>query len=138
MRVAPEIVLSEEERVQLNKLVASGLTSVRLSQRARLALLAAKGMQNQDIAQQLGLGRIAVARWRTRYARGRLAGIARDLPRGAPPRKLDMAQLVELTTQSTPEAATHWSTRKMAAKLGVHAWTVSRHWRAAGLKPHLV
>lgn len=138
MRVAPKIVLSEEERAQLNKLVASGLTSVRLAQRARLVLLAAEGMQNQEIARQVGIGRIAVARWRDRYAQGRLAGIEHDLPRGAPPKKLDVAQLVELTTQSEPEAATHWSTRKMAAKLGVHASTVSRHWRAAGLKPHLV
>ena len=61
-----------------------------------------------------------------------------DLPRGAPPVKVDVARLVELTTQSKPEAATHWSTRKMAATLGVSAASVSRHWRANGLKPHLV
>jgi hypothetical protein len=29
----------------------------------------------------------------------RLAGIERDLPRGAPPKKVDIARLVELTTQ---------------------------------------
>jgi transposase len=51
---------------------------------------------------------------------------------------VDVARLVELTTQSKPEAATHWSTRKMAAELGVSAASVSRHWRANGLKPHLV
>jgi transposase len=45
---------------------------------------------------------------------------------------------VELTTQSTPEAATHWSTRTMAAELGVSAASVSRYWRKNGLKPHLV
>jgi hypothetical protein len=49
-----------------------------------------------------------------------------------------VARLVELTTQSKPEAATHWSTRKMATELGVSAASVSRHWRANGLKPHLV
>jgi transposase len=68
----------------------------------------------------------------------RLAGIERDLPRGAPPKKVDIARLVELTTQSKPEAATHWSTRKMAEVLGVHSSSISRHWRAAGLKPHIV
>ena len=51
---------------------------------------------------------------------------------------VDVARLVELTTQSKPEAATHWSTRTMAAKIGVSAASVSRHWRAHGLKPHLV
>lgn len=138
MRVAPEIVLTEDERADLTKLTASRLTSVRLSQRARIVLLAADGLQDKQIAEQLGIGRIQAARWRGRYVQSRLAGIEQDLPRGAPQKKVDRARLVELTTQSQPEAATHWSTRKMAAKLGVHSSTVSRHWRAAGLKPHLV
>ena len=138
MRVAPEIVLTEGERVELTKLTQSRLTSVRLAQRARIILLAANGMQNQEIAEEMGVGRILVARWRGRYAAMRLAGIERDLPRGAPPKKVDIARLVELTTQGKPEAATHWSTRKMAKELGVHSSSVSRHWRAAGLKPHIV
>ena len=138
MRIAPDIVLTEEEREKLLRLTASGLTSVRLSQRARIVLLAADGVQNKDIAEQLGIGRMQVGRWRERYAQQRLAGIERDLPRGAPQKKVDLTRLVELTTQTTPHAATHWSTRKMAAELGVHSTTVSRNWRAAGLKPHLV
>jgi hypothetical protein len=52
--------------------------------------------------------------------------------------KVDAKQLMELTTQSTPEAATHWSTRTLAAELGVAASTVWRHWRSHGLKPHVV
>jgi transposase len=138
MRVAAEIVLSEEEQVELTKLVGSGLTSVRLAQRARIVLLAADGIQNKVIAKQLGVGRVQVSRWRERYAQWRMAGIERDLPRGAPPTKVDVARLVELTTQSKPVAATHWSTRTMAAELGVSAASVSRHWRANGLKPHVV
>ena len=138
MRVAPEIVLTSEEHTELTKLARSKLSSVRLAQRARIVLLAAEGMQNKAIAQQLGVGRVQVARWRERYAESRLAGIERDLPRGAPPAKVDVARLVELTTQTKPKAATHWSTRTMAAELGVSAASVSRHWRANGLKPHIV
>ncbi|MDP2825345.1 MAG: IS630 family transposase [Sulfuritalea sp.] len=138
MRVAPEIVLTCEEHAELTKLVRSKLSSVRLAQRARIVLLAADGMQNKDIAQRLGVGRVQVSRWRERYAESRLAGIERDLPRGAPPAKVDVARLVELTTQTKPKAATHWSTRTMAAELGVSAASVSRHWRANGLKPHVV
>lgn len=138
MRVAPEIVLTDAERAELTKLVRSRRTSVRLAQRARIVLLAAQGLQNQAIAEQLGVGRIQVSRWRARYATSRLAGIERDLPRGAPPAKVDVTRLVELTTQGKPEVATQWSTRKMAAVLGVSAASVSRHWRANGLKPHLV
>ena len=138
MRVAPKIVLTEEERTELTRLVRSTLTSVRLAQRARIVLLAADDMKNQDIAARLGVGRVQVSRWRERYAQLRLSGIERDLPRGAPPAKVDVARLVQLTTQTKPEATTHWSTRKMAAKLGVSAASVSRHWRANGLKPHIV
>ena len=138
MRVAPEIVLTEDERAELTKLSQSRLTSVRLAQRAQIVLLAANGLLNQEIAEEMGIGRIQVARWRGRYADKRLAGIERDLPRGAPPAKVDVARLVELTTQTTPAAATHWSTRKMAAELGISAASVSRHWRANGLKPHIV
>ena len=105
MRVAPEIVLTEEEHAELAKLVRSKLSSVRLAQRARIVLLAADGMQNKAIAQQLGVGRVQVARWRERYAEARLSGIERDLPRGAPPAKVDVARLVELTTQTKPVEA---------------------------------
>ena len=138
MRVAPDIVLTDEEKAGLERLIRSKLTSVRLVQRARIVLLAAEGKQNKDIAQALAIGRVQVSRWRARYRAKRLAGIERDLPRGAPPTRVDAARLVELTTQSKPVAATHWSTRTMAAKLGVSAASVSRHWRANGLKPHLV
>ncbi len=138
MRVAPEILLTDDERMVLMNLVHSRLTSVRLEQRAGIVLLAADGFQSKDIAQMLSVGRVQVSRWRNRYMRLRLAGIERDLPRGAPPKTVDVARLVELTTQSKPEAATHWSTRTMAEHLGVSAASVSRHWRAHGLKPHLV
>ena len=138
MRVAPRIVLTPEEDRELTTLVRSRLTSVRLALRARIVLLAAAGLQTKDIAAQVGVGRVQASRWRERYAQSRLAGIERDRPRGAPPVKVDVVRLMELTTESKPEAATHWSTRTMAAELGVSAASISRHWRARGLKPHLV
>jgi transposase len=138
VRVAPEIVLSDEEREVLDDLIRSKLTSVRLALRARIVLLAAQGLQNKEIALALDVGRIQASRWRERYLESGLQGIERDLPRGAPPSTVDAARLIELTTQSKPEAATHWSTRTMAAELGVSAASVSRHWRKNGLKPHLV
>lgn len=138
MRVAPTIELTDEQKGELSKLSRSGRTSVRLAQRAKIVLLAAQGLQNKDIAQQLGIGRVQVSRWRQRYLESGLAGIERDLPRGAPPAKVDAARLVQLTTQTTPEAATHWSCRTMAAELAVAPSTVMRHWHAHGLKPHLV
>jgi transposase len=109
VRVAPTIELTDEHKRELTKLVRSKLTSVRLAQRAQIVLLAAQGLQNRDIAEQLGIGRIQVARWRERYLQCALQGIEKDLARGAPPVKVDVARLVELTTHSKPEAATHWN-----------------------------
>ena len=138
MRVAPAISLTDEQKRELTQLARSKRTSVRLAQRAQIVLLAAQGLQNKDIAEHLGIGRVQVARWRGRYLESGLGGIERDLPRGAPPVKVDVAKLVELTTQTKPVAATHWSTRTMGATLGVSASTVMRHWQAHGLKPHIV
>jgi hypothetical protein len=133
VRVAPEIVLTDEERAELTRLVRSKLTSVRLAQRV------ACGRGPAEQGHRRGTeGRVQVSRWRERYAQSRLAGIEHDLPRGAPPLKVNVSRLMKLTTQSKPEAAAHWSTRKMAAELGVSAASVSRHWRANGLKPHIV
>ena len=138
LRVAKTIVLTNEQERELTKLARSKRTSVRLAQRAQIVLLAAQGLQNKDVAEQLGIGRVQVARWRERYHESGLQGIERDLARGAPPVKVDVARLVELTTQSKPKAATHWSTRTMGQALGVSASTVMRHWQAHGLKPHIV
>lgn len=138
VRVAPAIELSEEEEDELVGLSRSKVHSVRLVERARIVLLAAQGLQDRQIAQEMGIDRITAARWRKRYIESGLAGIERDLPRGAPPMKVKVAELVERTTQTKPAAATHWSTRKMAAALGVSPSTVMRHWHATGLKPHLV
>ena len=138
MRVAPAIELTDEVESELTRLARSKRTSVRLAQRAQIVLLAAAGLQNKEIGEQLGIGRVQVSRWRERFLESGIAGIERDLPRGAPPLKVDVTKLVELTTQATPEAATHWSTRKMAEVLGVSASTVMRHWQAHGLKPHIV
>jgi transposase len=138
MRVAPIIVLSDEERTKLTQLSKSRTASVRLARRARIVLLAAAGKHNEAIAEELDIGRVQVGRWRERYAEGGLAAIERDLPRGGRPPKADAAEIVRLTTQTLPEAATHWSTRTLAAKVGVSDTTVLRVWHRNGLKPHLV
>jgi AcrR family transcriptional regulator len=78
MRVAPEIVLSSEELNTLTRLTQSRHTPVRIAQRARIVLLAAGGMQNKDIADELQVGRVQVARWRARYLQGGLAAIDAD------------------------------------------------------------
>ena len=138
MRVAPAIVLNDQERAKLTRLAKSKTASVRLARRAQMMVLAAAGKDNEAIAEELGIGRVQVGRWRARYAKGGLAAIERDLPRGGRPPKVNAAEIVRLTTQTLPEAATHWSTRTMAAKAGVSDTTVLRVWHRNGIKPHVV
>ena len=138
MRMAPPIVLTAEQEKALTKLARSSTTSVRLAHRARIVLLAAAGHDNTRIAEELGVGRVQVGRWRKRYAEGGLSAIAQDLPRGGRKPKVDAAQVVHRTTQTLPAHATHWSTRTMAKVVGVSDTTVLRVWRAHGLKPHRV
>lgn len=137
MRVATTITLTDIERSVLVKHAHSKTSSVRLAERSAIVLLAADGLQNKLIGDILGLDRVVVGRWRQRYAKQGLAGIERDLPRGGRPAVVDSARLIELTCQHTPPNATQWSTRVMAAKMGISKASVSRHWRANGLKPHL-
>lgn len=100
MRVAPTIMLNEEEHTKLTRLAKSRTTSVRLARRAQVVLLAAMGKHNEAIAQELKIGRLQVGRWRERYAQGGLAAIERDRPRGGRPRKADAAEIVRLTTRA--------------------------------------
>ena len=82
MRVAREIKLTKSERNQLEALVSSRSTPVRLVERSRIVLLAAQGWTNQEIAQGLGVDKNKVGRWRKRYAEGGLKAIEKELPRG--------------------------------------------------------
>ncbi|EQD37670.1 tISRso5 ISRSO5-transposase protein, partial [mine drainage metagenome] len=109
-----------------------------MARRARIVLLAADGLRNDAIAQRVGVGRVQVGCWRTRYAEGGLASISKDRPRGGRPRTVDAGEIVRLTTQSKPEAATQWSSRRLAAKVGVSDTSVLRVWEKHGLKPHRV
>lgn len=66
-----------------------------------------------------------------------MKAIQADLPRSGRKSRIDAEQIVRVTTQTKPAGATRWSTRKLAAKLGISDTTV-KVWCANGLKPHSV
>ena len=115
----------------------SSLASVRCAVRANMVLMAATGFSDRVIAQELGVGAPRVRRWVARYVKLGLGGLEKDAPRGGRPRQVSAQRVIELTTQTQPEAATQWSTRSMAKETGASAATISRIWRSQGLKPHL-
>ena len=132
------MVVSDEQRLVLVGMVRSQTIDVRAARRAHIILLASEGLGDREIARRLGIGRIQAARWRGRFTEGGVAAIRADLPRSGRKPRIDAAEIVRVTTQTTPEGATHWSTRKLGAKLGISDTTVLKVWRANGLKPHLV
>ena len=142
MRVAPRITLAEEERRRLEKLVSGRRTEVRLVLRARIVLLAAEGKMNKEIAEELGVTRQLVGRWRSRYAADGFAGIEKDAPRGGrKPRTRNKVarRIIEMVTQEKPPVpCTHWSVRTLAEASGASRMTVQRILQANELKPHLV
>ncbi len=140
MKKAPGITLTENDRATLTRWSRGRSTPVRLMQRAKIVLLAAEGKMNKEIAAALAITPNTVVRWRSRYAQQGIAGIEKDAPRGGrkPRARNRMAKrILEKTTQERPANATHWSTRTLAAELGVSRSMVHRVWRAHGLKPHL-
>jgi transposase len=139
MRIAMKIELSGEQRRQLEAAARSRSLPLGVVERARIVLLAAQGLQNDPIARQLAMSRFKVSRWRERYARRGFPGIEKDAPRpGRTPAvgSETVERVVRMTTQQKPPQATHWSTRRLAALVGVSPSTVRRIWRAHGLKPH--
>ena len=109
-----------------------------LAQRSRIVLAAAEGLSNSEIAARFAITRGTVAKWRSRFAVERLDGLV-DEPRPGRPRTIadeKVEEVIVRTLETTPKDATHWSTRSLAAELGLSQSAVSRIWRAFGLQPH--
>ncbi len=77
MKSIPEataIILTGEERAELEALARSTKTEHRLRQRARIVLLAADGLPTRAIGREVGCTTGTASKWRVRYAEKRLAG----------------------------------------------------------------
>lgn len=140
MRVAVEVVLSAEEREELERLAGGRKVPARVVERARIVLLAAEGKQDREIARLCGVVRQTVSRWRRRFVERRIAGLLKDAPRPGRRRRISeevIGEIVRKTTQETPKGRTHWSTRSLAKVMELSPSTIGRVWRSHGLKPHL-
>ena len=135
---AVEVLLSDGEREQLEAWARRRKSAQALAVRSRVVLAAAEGLKNTQIAERLGIRRATAAKWRTRFVTERLDGLV-DEPRPGRPRTVSDAQVeavIVATLERVPRDATHWSTRSMAAEVGLSQSAVLRIWRAFGLQPH--
>ena len=141
MRKAIPIVLDEAQRATLEEITRSRRTSVRLAERAAIVLHAAAGLQDKQIAAEMGIPRQKAARWRKRYVKLGLLGIAKDAPRPGRKRRIGAqtrAAVVKRTLREKPAGQTHWSRATMAQATGLSDSTIGRIWQEHGLKPHRI
>jgi transposase len=135
VRAGETLVLSTGERERLAEWAAEG---GRLAVRAAIVLACAEGQPDTRVAAQAKVSRATVAKWRSRFAAARLAGL-RDMPRPGTPRKITDAQVREVLARTRdeppPAGRDHWTTRAMAAVTGLSQSAVSRIWRSAGVDP---
>jgi transposase len=106
--------------------------------RARIVLLAAEKRSNSEVAEYLHTTRVTVGKWRSRFLKRRLDGLV-DEPRPGAPRAVtdaDVERVITMTLESTPNDATHWSTRSMGEAAETSPTTVRRIWHAFALQPH--
>ncbi|WP_414673643.1 IS630 family transposase [Magnetofaba australis] len=134
----PLFALTDAQRSDLDALLRAAKTPQSVVQRIRIVLRSSEGLSPADIAEELGVSRPTVYRWRGRFQEHGVDGLS-DAPRSGQPRKLTEQQVqmvLQATVDRVPHEATHWSVRLMADYAGITTWQVRQIWDAAGLKPH--
>lgn len=136
--LASALRLSAPERRELESRTRSRVLRADDVRRARLILLLSEGPSWSAIQQALACSSAYIARWQSRFEQQRLAGLfARHRGRPAQQRTPRLeARILAWTRRPPSDGSTHWSSRKLARKLGVNHMMVARVWRRAGLRPH--
>ncbi|MCL5027533.1 MAG: IS630 family transposase [Bacteroidetes bacterium] len=131
--------MTEIER--LKKLVKGKNTAQKVVLRASIILRYKEGKNKVTIAKEVSTSRPTVDLWIRRYKEEGIIGLLKDASRPGRKPKIDQEKenkIVEATLHTKPRAATHWSTRTLAAEHGVSKMTIQRVWKKYNLRPHLV
>jgi transposase len=129
MGKATQIALTDEERQTLEGWLRASTTEQRYAERARFVLAAARGESTTAIARRYEVRPATVSKWRTRFARDRVAGLL-DEPRAGRPqrygREAEERVLAQLD-EDPPSGYQTWNGPLLAEALG----DVSEHqvWR---------
>lgn len=129
------IVLSEDERVELQRRAGAHTSTVRVARRARIILLCGDGVPLRRIASAVGMDEHQVGEWRRRFLADRIEGLA-DQARPGRPRRLGHDDRLEMAAIATSERdpadpVATWSYFEVAEELirrGVEV-SVSQVWR---------
>jgi transposase len=133
-RPAAPLDMTVEQRAELERIARSSSRPHREVRHAKGLLLAADGVANSVIAERVGVGRGTVLAWRARFeADGveRIGKVAKGRGRKPSIPQETIERIVHDTLHTTPESATHWSCRSMAAHSGI-----SKAIRSYGQRTH--
>jgi len=132
--------MSAADRADLEHLVRATSTSAGIVRRARCVLLLADGASYATICTALAVTDRFIARWKQRYVAGGVLALADAHRAGRQDHRLSAAveaRILHLTQHGAPPAPlTHWTSSRLAERVGVSPSTVQRVWQRAGLKPH--
>ena len=136
MPLTVTVEVPPRDREVLASWVRSPSIRAGLAQRARIVLLAADGAGTGEIVARTGVSKPTVIAWKKRYAAEGLGGLA-DRPKQGRPRTTDDVAIVLATLEPPPQrlGVTHWSSRLLAAELGISNVKVADVWREYGLQP---
>lgn len=130
--------LQPQERADLQQLLRSTRISAGLARRARVVLLLAEGVSLRGIQAQTDMSPRRIRHWKLSWRKKGLDGLL-DAPRAGRPKKLTVAKeatILAATQGPPPSPITHWSTRRLARRVGLSHVTVMRVWHKVGLQPH--
>jgi transposase len=136
MPLTVAVELPDSDRGELSRWLRAPSMPAGLALRARIVLLAAEGAGTNEIVARTGVSKPTVMAWKKRYAAGGIAGL-QDRPKPGRPAQVDEVAVVLATLEPPPErlGVTHWSSRLLAAELGISNVWVARIWRKWGLQP---
>ena len=83
-RVAASVVLSAAERAFLEAQVRRRKAARSLSDRCRMILLCAEGLQSKEVGERLGVHEHTVGKWRRRFVTERIEGLTDEYRPGRP------------------------------------------------------
>jgi transposase len=132
------LMLTDDERTELERRVRSRKIRAEDARRAQVILMLADGAPFTAITTTVGCYPDYVSRWKQRFEAQRLAGLQANY-RGQPPSVRTAAleaRVLAKTRQKPPDGSTHWSSRKLGKLLGISHMLVTRIWRRAGYQPH--
>ena len=136
MALTVKVEVPPRDREVLASWVRSPSIRAGLAQRARIVLLAGDGIGTNEIVRRTGASKPTVIAWKKRYAAEGVGGLE-DRPKPGRARWTDDVAIVLATLEPPPArlGVTHWSSRLLAAELGVSNVKVADVWREWGLKP---